>query len=107
MTPKETSQALQDSPLANLRTNIDSTDRALIALLAERFRLTQKIGELKRDMHLPAIDPEREAKLFAVIKQRAEAAGLNPVFTAKLWRVIIDEVVTNHSIIKQKEGIHE
>jgi chorismate mutase len=51
-----------NSTLADLRMSIDNIDSALIVLLAERFRLTQKVGELKRDTHMPSIDQRREAE---------------------------------------------
>lgn len=107
MTSKKISLISQDTVLADLRISIDDIDSALITLLTERFRLTRKIGEFKRDKGLPAIDLEREAKQFAAIKQRAEAIGLNPAFIAKMWRVIIDEVVANHNALKQQKSTHE
>ena len=34
--------------LGELRKSIDNLDTALVAILAERFRITERVGELKR-----------------------------------------------------------
>ena len=40
--------------LKRLRGSIDNMDSALIHLLAERFKVTQRVGELKAKAGLPA-----------------------------------------------------
>ena len=47
--------------LARLRGSIDNIDAALVYLLAERFKCTQAVGELKARLNLPPADPAREA----------------------------------------------
>ncbi|HEX8496992.1 MAG TPA: chorismate mutase, partial [Actinomycetales bacterium] len=42
--------------LHRLRHSIDNLDAALIHLLAERFKLTEQVGELKAAHDLPAAD---------------------------------------------------
>ena len=45
-----------------LRASIDNLDAALVHLLAERFKCTQKVGKLKAAHNLPPADPNREAQ---------------------------------------------
>ena len=45
--------------LGQLRESIDNIDAALIYLLAERFRCTRRVGELKATSGMPAGDPVR------------------------------------------------
>ena len=45
--------------LAQARGTIDNIDAALIHLLAERFKCTQRVGHIKADLGLPASDPGR------------------------------------------------
>lgn len=48
--------------LGDLRKSIDNIDIALIALLAERFTLTEKVGSIKAEFGLPAEDAMRESQ---------------------------------------------
>ena len=48
------------SELADERRTIDNIDAALIHILAERFRCTQRVGHIKAQKGLPAADPARE-----------------------------------------------
>ena len=57
-----------DPELARLRDSIDNFDAALIHLLAERFRCTQRVGELKARKGIPPSDPDREARQVARLR---------------------------------------
>ena len=52
------SEALNE--LKALRSSIDNIDAALVHMLAERFKCTQKVGVLKATNDLPPADPARE-----------------------------------------------
>lgn len=89
--------------LRRLRKSIDNLDAALIHLMAERFRCTQQVGELKAEMGLPAADPEREAEQIARLRSLAVEAELDPEFAQELLGFIVSRVVRNHeSIARQK-----
>ena len=90
--------------LNDLRESLDTIDHALICLLAERFRITQKIGRYKSEHGLPAVDEAREKVQFARIERLARDHELNPEFAAKMLRLIIDEVVENHKAMREAEG---
>ena len=49
--------ASPDPVLAAYRKSIDNFDAALIHILAERFRITQAVGDYKAKARLPAADP--------------------------------------------------
>lgn len=59
-------------PLAQLRVQIDSVDKQLIDLLAQRLSLVKQVGEVKSQYGLPIYVPEREASMIA--KRRTEAS---------------------------------
>lgn len=82
--------------LGDLRASLDNIDNAIIYLLAERFRLTRKVGEYKRDNRLNPVDKDREAQQMQRVSELAERAELDPVFAQKLLRLIINEVVKDH-----------
>lgn len=85
--------------LQDLRKSLDNIDNALMHLLAERFRITHKVGLYKKAAGLPAVDEAREAAQFARIDALAKQTGLDPDFAARILRVIIDEVVAEHKRI--------
>jgi chorismate mutase len=85
--------------LDDLRKSLDNIDAALVSLLAERFRVTHKVGLYKKAHDLPAVDQSREAAQFARIESLAMQAGLDPAFAAKLLRIVIDEVVLSHKAL--------
>jgi chorismate mutase len=85
-----------DPVLASFRKSIDNIDAALIHILAERFRITQAVGEYKAKVTLPPADPDREAKQIARLRKLSEEADLDPEFSEKFLRFIIDEVIRHH-----------
>ena len=90
----------EKNKLLEFRRSIDNLDAALIYLVAERFRLTQQVGEYKRANDLPPADEGREAELIARLRQLASDSELDPDFAERLIRFIIDEVVRNHERIR-------
>ena len=93
-----------DQRLSHFRQSIDNIDAALVAMLAERFRVTQAVGELKAELDLPPADPAREAAQVARLRNLAADAKLDPDFTEKFLRFIIDEVIRHHAQIQQDKG---
>ena len=48
-----------DDQLSRYRQSIDNIDAALVYMLAERFKVTKAVGELKATIDLPPADPDR------------------------------------------------
>ena len=91
-----------DPVLAGFRKSIDNIDAALIHMLAERFRITQAVGQYKAETGLPASDAGREAQQIARLRALAVEAELDPEFSEKFIRFVIDEVIRHHR--QQAEG---
>jgi len=88
-----------EARLLALRGSIDNIDAALIHMLAERFRCTQQVGELKAEHEMPASDPEREARQIARLRSLAADAHLDPEFAEKWFNFVVAEVIQHHQSI--------
>jgi chorismate mutase len=87
---------MSDPVLDGYRASIDNIDAALIHILAERFRITKAVGAYKAAHALPPSDPQREEKQIARLRQLAVDANLDPEFSEKFLRFIIQEVIRHH-----------
>ncbi len=85
-----------DETLDSYRSSIDNIDAAIIHLLAERFKITRRVGEFKSRHDLPPADPEREARQIARLRTLAQEADLDPEFGEAVIRFIISEVIRHH-----------
>jgi chorismate mutase len=99
MPPARSAQAVPPE-LAELRHSIDNIDAAVLHLLAERFKCTQKVGQLKARLDLPAADPVREAQQIARLRSLAISAELAPEFAEKFLTFLTKEVIRHHEIIR-------
>ena len=93
--------ALARDVLGSLRRSIDNIDAALIHMLAERFKFTQKVGALKAEHGLPPGDPDREKLQIERLRTLAREAGLDPTFTERFMRFIVTEVIRHHERIAE------
>ncbi|RYD54414.1 MAG: chorismate mutase [Sphingomonadales bacterium] len=87
---------MSDEQLVRFRQSIDNIDAALVFLLAERFKVTQAVGAYKAEHGLPPADPGREDAQIARLRALAKDADLDPEFSEKFLRFIIDEVIRHH-----------
>ena len=88
--------------LQSLRDSIDNIDAAIVHMMAERFRCTQRIGVLKAEHRLPAADPGREGQQVARLRELAVAARLDPDFAEKFLAFVVREVIRHHEAISAK-----
>jgi chorismate mutase len=88
---------MTDDTLARYRQSIDNIDAALVFMLAERFKVTQAVGRHKAETGLPPADPGREERQIARLRALARDADLDPEFSEKFLRFIIEEVIRHHA----------
>jgi chorismate mutase len=93
---------MPDQTLQRFRQSIDNIDAALVFLLAERFKVTQAVGVYKAEAGLPPADPGREDAQIARLRALARDADLDPEFSEKFLRFIIDEVIRHHERLRDK-----
>lgn len=82
--------------LETLRQEIDSVDERFVELLAERFRITRRVGRIKAERGLPPQDALREAQIDAKIRRLAKEFDLDEAMVSDVLRAVIDRVVAEH-----------
>ena len=87
--------------LKSHRASIDRLDAILVYTLAERFKHTQEVGQLKAEHDLPPSDPSREADQIARLEELSRDADLDPAFARKFLTFIISEVIRHHEKLQK------
>jgi chorismate mutase len=85
--------------LEDLRKSIDNIDNAIVAILAERFKVTNRVGIFKASHNIPAKDLDREALQHARIQELAQQYGLDRDLASSILDQVIARVVANHEEI--------
>ncbi len=74
----------------DIRKRIDALDEELLRIFNERSALAVRIGELKKELHLPVYDPGREKAIFERLKQM-NPGPLDDQAIVRLFERVIDE----------------
>ena len=76
--------------MADLRTEIDRIDGALVGLLAERTAYVDRAAVLKARDGMPARIDSRIAEVIDNVRSKAIAGGLDPQLAETIWRLLIE-----------------
>ena len=88
--------------LKRLRASIDNIDAAVVHMLAERFKATKAVGELKAQHAMPPADKTRESQQIERLRKLARDADLDPDFAEKFLNFIVTEVIRHHEKLQGK-----
>jgi chorismate mutase-like protein len=88
LTPEETAAALEQC-----RVRIDTVDRDLVALLNERARIVETIGDLKQAQQMRVYEPKREEAVIANITA-SNRGPLTPQALKRIYERVMDEMRT-------------
>ena len=77
--------------LAECRTAIDDVDLKILALLNERTRIVEEIGQVKQTLTLPIYEPKREEQVFLNITSNNQGPMPNDA-VKRVFERIIDEM---------------
>ena len=94
----ESNNPVFEDKLAELRGQIDKLDDQIIKQIADRMKIAEKIGEVKRDNNVTILQINRWDDLVKKRIQLANALNLSEEFTTKYL-----ELLHNESIRKQNE----
>lgn len=85
--------------LEEMRKSIDNIDNAIIAMIAERFKVTDRVGHFKAENGLPPKDASRESNQYRRVNELADQYGLDPLFAEGYLSAVISKVIQNHEDI--------
>lgn len=88
MTPEEASSALDAC-----RGQIDELDRRIVALLNERAKVVEVIGDVKQKSAMRVYEPKREDLVYANVVG-SNGGPLRPDALRRIYERIIDEMRT-------------
>lgn len=88
--------------IEELRTEIDRIDNEIVRLYGERMETARKIGEYKREHHLPVLDSERERELLNRVGEKAGEAYEHGV--RALFGFLMAQSRTNQLLAEREES---
>jgi chorismate mutase / prephenate dehydratase len=78
----------KETDLSLLRVQIDQVDAQLLALVNERAKLAQAVGEVKKTTQAPVYRPEREAQIHQALAQQ-NPGPLSAASVQAIWSELI------------------
>lgn len=79
------------TPIETIRKEIDSVDRQIHDLLMKRADLALQVGNVKKELGIPLIQPEREAVVVRRLMERHEGP-LQKSAVVRIWRELVAAV---------------
>lgn len=102
---KSSSNAIFLNQLEALREKIDHIDQEVIAMLGERSKLIEKIGEYKKDNNVTVFQLQRWNEIMKTRPEWGEQSDLAKEFIRELYRLIHDESIRIQTDIMNKPAI--
>jgi chorismate mutase len=78
--------------LAVYRDQIDSLDQRIVELIQERARVVEKVGDIKREAHLPVTVPSREQQVIEKAQELAKGGPLPPEAVGRIYQKLVEEM---------------
>jgi chorismate mutase len=77
--------------MEKLRAQIDIIDQTILELIGDRHTISNRIGEIKKDMNLKILNPVREKELLENLKLKARSLNLDEKHVEEVWTEIMRE----------------
>ncbi len=88
--------------LSALRRQIDECDHALLELLARRMRVSEEIGQYKKEHNMPILQEQRYDEILQDRIAQAEQMGMKDEFMKTVLVAIHEESVRHQMVIMNK-----
>ena len=89
--------------LTELRARIDKIDDELLELLARRMRVSQDIGQYKKEHDMPVLQAQRYEELLARRAAQAVEIGMDREFMRTVLQAIHEESIRQQMRILGRE----
>ncbi|MRI01537.1 3-deoxy-7-phosphoheptulonate synthase [Kriegella sp. EG-1] len=89
------SEAEYNAKLSNLRAQIDIFDHQLIDTMGKRMKISDSIGELKKQKNVAVLQSNRWNQILGAMILEGESKGLSEEFVLKMFKAIHQESI-NH-----------
>ena len=76
--------------IKQLRKRVDEVDEQILESLSQRVEICRSIGLVKEKNEIPIQDFPRENNVYAHIRERAVALGLDPSHVEAIYRQIVN-----------------
>lgn len=90
--------------LTDLRAEIDAVDQKLVALLAARFEIVDRVIAVKRTKNIPAALPDRIEQVVQNSLKNSKQSNVPPQTIEKIWRTLIAETIAYEEKILNRKG---
>jgi chorismate mutase len=94
-------EAEYKSMLSNLRAQIDIIDNQLIETLSKRMKVSDGIGELKKQKNVAVLQSNRWNQILGAMILEGESKGLSEEFVLKMFKAIHQESINHQEKIMQ------
>lgn len=81
--------------LTNLRSKIDIADSQLLDLLSKRMKISEEIGQVKKDQNVAILQTKRWNEILGKMVLEGEERGLSEEFVLRMFKAIHQESI-NH-----------
>ncbi|EKF54393.1 3-deoxy-7-phosphoheptulonate synthase [Galbibacter marinus] len=100
---KETDQeADYNNKLTNCRAQIDVIDNALIEMLGKRMKVSDQIGELKKQRNVAVLQSKRWNEILGNMVLEGDQVGLSEEFILRIFKAIHQESINHQQKIVQQ-----
>lgn len=93
--------------LDELRDEIANLDRRIVELVAKRVETARRIGEVKRELHIPIRNIPVEEKVVERFSLLARERGLNRKAGEELARLLIREAIEEQASLSKPQSIRK
>lgn len=92
-----------ENEMGKYRTLISDIDFNVIELLSQRMKISEKIGNMKKENNIAIFQPERWKEITEYAGQKAEETGMSKYFIEKIFKAIHEESieVQNNVMVKK------
>jgi len=90
--------------LEELRKKIDEVDTGIVRLIAERIKLAEQIGRLKREQGQQIEDRQREERILGHIRELARAQGISQADIESIYRQIFAVAKSIQGVVVAFQG---